>query len=316
MRLLSRLAAAALVAALAFAPAIADARAGSGGSFGSRGSRTWSAPPSTTTAPYAAQPFERSLTPNAPSYSQPGYAQPGYAQPGFGGGYRSPFASGLLGGLVGVGLGGLLFGHGMFGGFHGIGSLFGFVIQMLLLYWVVRWLFRRFAGGQPAFAGGPGFFARQAGPPQMGGGGPAPSRPAPSGPKLALSPADYTEFEQLLKHVQTAWSAQDLRGLQAIATPEMVGVFGEQLAEQSSRGVRNTVTDVTLQSGDLSEAWSERGRDYATVAMRFSMIDATRDASGRIVDGSASEHVTATEVWTFLRSQGGRWILSGIQQAR
>jgi len=41
-----------------------------------------------------------------------------------------------------------------------------------------------------------------------------------------------------------------------------------------------------------------------------------RDASGRIVDGSPTEHVTATELWTFVRSQGGRWILSAIQQAR
>jgi predicted lipid-binding transport protein (Tim44 family) len=50
--------------------------------------------------------------------------------------------------------------------------------------------------------------------------------------------------------------------------------------------------------------------------MRFSMIDVTRDASGRIVDGSPTEHVTATEAWTFVRSSGGHWILSAIQQTR
>jgi predicted lipid-binding transport protein (Tim44 family) len=80
--------------------------------------------------------------------------------------------------------------------------------------------------------------------------------------------------------------------------------------------VRNTVTEVRLLSGDLSQAWSEQGRDYATVAMRFSMVDVTRDASGRIVDGSPTEHVSATELWTFVRSRGGNWILSAIQQAR
>ena len=94
-------------------------------------------------------------------------------------------------------------------------------------------------------------------------------------------------------------------GLQAMATPEMVSYFGEQLSEQVSRGVRNSVTDVRLVSGDLSQAWTEQGRDYATVAMRFSMIDVTRDASGRVVDGSPTEHVTATELWTFVRSRGG-----------
>ena len=50
--------------------------------------------------------------------------------------------------------------------------------------------------------------------------------------------------------------------------------------------------------------------------MRFSMIDVTRDASGRVIDGSLREHVTATEMWTFVRSSGGQWILSAIQQAR
>jgi predicted lipid-binding transport protein (Tim44 family) len=80
--------------------------------------------------------------------------------------------------------------------------------------------------------------------------------------------------------------------------------------------VTNTVTDVRLESGDLAQAWAEGGREYATAAMRFSMIDVTRDASGRVIDGSLLEHVTATELWTFVRSSGGQWILSAIQQAR
>src|SRR3954471_17313244 len=62
------------VAALALAPSLADARAGSGSSFGSRGSRTYSAPPATNTAPYTASPMERSMTPR----SAPGYGNPGY----------------------------------------------------------------------------------------------------------------------------------------------------------------------------------------------------------------------------------------------
>ncbi|MDT7952303.1 MAG: TIM44-like domain-containing protein, partial [Acetobacteraceae bacterium] len=119
-----------------------------------------------------------------------------------------------------------------------------------------------------------------------------------------------------LQEVQAAWSAQDLRHLQAVASPEMVSYFSEQLSEQASRGVRNTVTDVKLDQGDLSEAWSEGGRQYATVAMRFSMIDVTRDASGRVVEGDSVQRTSATELWTFVRSPGGRWLLSAIQQTR
>ena len=80
--------------------------------------------------------------------------------------------------------------------------------------------------------------------------------------------------------------------------------------------MRNIINDVRLISGDLAQAWSEGGREYATVAMRFSMIDVTRDSAGRVVDGNPTEHVTATEVWTFVRARGGHWILSAIQQAR
>jgi len=52
--------------ALLLTPGLADARAGGGGSFGSRGSQTWSAPPATNTAPSGGQMMQRSMTPNSP----------------------------------------------------------------------------------------------------------------------------------------------------------------------------------------------------------------------------------------------------------
>jgi predicted lipid-binding transport protein (Tim44 family) len=309
MRRTPRLLAAVAALSLALAPGLADARAGGGGSFGSRGSMTWSAPPSTNTAPYSAQPMQRSMTPNSPS---PGFASP---SPGFGSGFgrSSGFMSGLMGGLIGAGIGGLLFGHGFFGGGLGFGGFLGFLLQIFLLVLLVRFLIRRFRGPSPAFAGGPGIFARGGAPgpgPMGGAGGPA------GPPPIQIGPQDYQEYERLLQNIQAAWSRQDLNALRSLATPEMLSYFAEQLAGQTSQGVRNEVTDVRLLQGDLAQAWREGDREYATVAMRFSMIDVTRDASGRIVDGSPTEHVTATELWTFVRSPGGRWILSAIQQAR
>ena len=306
MRRSRSFAAAALIAAvLAFAPGLALARAGDGYSFGSSGSHTFLATPRTQTAPYGAMPMQRSLTPQqAPSYG---------ASSGYGYGGRSPFMSGLMGGLIGAGIGGLLFGHGMFGGGGlGFGGFFGMLLQFFLIALLVRWLYRRFIG-QPALAGG-GMFARMG----MAGGTPpgVPLTGVAAGRAIPITPADYHCFEQLLKTVQTAWSAHDLNTLRAVATPEMVAYFAEQLAEQTSRGVRNMVGDVRLEKGDLAEAWSEGAREYATVAMHFSMVDVTRDVGGRVVDGSLVERTSATEVWTFLRVPGGRWVLSAIQQAR
>ena len=291
---------------LAVAPGLADARAGFGRSFGSRGGMTWSAPPSTGAAPHGAQPMQRSFT---PSPSSSGY---NYGSPAYGYGARSGFASGLMGGLIGAGLAGLLLGHGFWGGMMGFGGFLGFLLQILLLVLLARFLIRLFRGPSPIFSGAAGMFA---------GAGPAGFGPTGAGrqeaqPAITLGPPDYRAFEQLLEDIQAAWSAHDVKALGAMVTPEMLSYFAEQLAEQTSRGVRNEVTDVRLLQADLAQAWTEHGRDYATAAMRFSMIDVTRDSFGRIVEGSPTERVSATELWTFVRSPGGRWILSAIQQAR
>lgn len=318
MRRFSPIPAVILAAALALSPGAAFARAGGGGSMGSRGMRTFSAPAPTRTAPYSAAPMQRSFT--APSQASPSQASPGFAAAAPAMGYRprSSFASGLIGGFLGAGIGAMLFGHHPFYGIGGIGSFFGFLIQIFLLVLLVRWLFRRFIGGsRPAFAG-LGGFARNAasgfGPrPMPGGMMPGGGRAAP---QVAITQADFRVFEQLLRNVQAAWSAQDLNALRGLATPEMVSYFGEQLSDYASRGQRNVVTDVRLEQGDLSEAWSEGSREYATVAMRYTMLDVTRDAAGRIVDGSDTERTMVTELWTFLRAPGGQWVLSAIQQAR
>src|SRR5277367_4003616 len=133
----------------------ADARVGGGFSSGSRGSRTFSAPPSTSTAPGSAQPFNR-------TFSQPG--SPGLNGTAAGGGFFNRPGGGMLRGLaagfLGAGLFGMLFGGGMFGGLGGFSSIFGLILQIGLIVIVVRmamgWWQRRH---ETAFAGasaGPG----------------------------------------------------------------------------------------------------------------------------------------------------------------
>src|ERR1700728_5311615 len=134
---------------LVLAVSSADARIGGGISSGSRGARTFSAPPSTSTAPGTAQPFNRTLT-------QPG--SPGLSSPG-GGFFNSP-GRGLLGGFAagfrGAGLLGMLFGGGMFGGLGGMSAMLGLILQIGLIVIVVRmamsWWQRRHATA-PAYAG-------------------------------------------------------------------------------------------------------------------------------------------------------------------
>jgi len=311
-------------AVLAFAPAVVEARQGSGSSMGSRGSNTHSAPPATATAPKSAAPMERSATPQpAPSPA----ASAAAAAPQRGGMF-SGFGGGLMAGLLGAGLVGMLFGGGLTGGLGGMASMFGLVLQLglvlLLVVFAMKWFSRR---NQPAaaMAGGAQQSAFQgAAPPQggfggFGGGAAAPQPQAPVVTPIQLQDADFGQFERLLGESQSAYSDENMDRMRTLATPEMVAYFSQEIAGNARNAVINKVTDVKLLQGDLAEAWRENNEEYATVALRFSLIDVMQDrATGRVVSGDPAKHDQATEVWTFVRPAGSGlqgWKLSAIQQA-
>jgi predicted lipid-binding transport protein (Tim44 family) len=294
---------------LVLAISSADARIGGGISSGSRGARTFSAPPSTSTAPGTAQPFNRTITqPGSPGLGAPASAGGGFFnRPG-----RS-MLGGLAAGFLGAGLLGMLFGGGMFGGLGGLSSIFGLILQIGLIVIVVRlamsWWQRRhetasaYAGAAPGATVGPGMFRTGTG---FGlGSGSAP---------LEILPADYEAFERLLGEIQAAWSNEDVARLHTLATPEMVSYFTRDLEANKATNDINKVSDVKLLQGDLAESWREGDTDYASVAMRYSLVDKTLDrTTGRLVAGSEQPE-EVTEVWTFVRPRGANWELSAIQQ--
>jgi predicted lipid-binding transport protein (Tim44 family) len=292
----------ALPLTLAISPA--DARIGGGMSSGSRGARTFSAPPSTSTAPSAAQPFNRT------------FAQPGSPGLGAGGGFFNRPGMGMFGGLaagfLGAGLLGMLFGGGMFSGIGGLSSIFGLILQIGLIIFLVRmamsWWQRRQAN--PAYAGAaPGGIGAQSNF-RSGTGFGLGSAGAP----LEVLPADYEAFERLLSEIQAAWSNEDIARLHTLATPEMVSYFSTDLEANRARNRINKVSELKLLQGDLAEAWREGDTDYASVAMRYSLVDKTIDrTSGRVVEGGDTPS-EVTEVWTFVRPRSANWELSAIQQ--
>jgi len=295
--------------------AVVDADARSRVSFGSRGSKTFTAPPTTQTAPNQARPVERTMAqPSQPATpATAGAARPNTAAPAGGLLNRPGLLGGFAAGFLGAGLIGLMLGHGFTGGLGGFASILGLLLQVGLVaivgYMLWSWWQRR---SQPAFAGGPSL--RDAADPRptglggmagLGGGGAA-------SPPFAPTPADFEQFERLLGEVQTAYGAEDLSRLRQCVTPEVLSYYAEDLAANTSRGVLNRISDVKLLQGDLSEAWREGDTDYATVAMRYSLNDEIVDrASGRVTEGGPDE---VTEVWTFMRTRGGAWLLSAVQQ--
>ena len=314
----------ALLAALVFMVEVADARrVGGGNNSGSRGTRTFDTPAATNTAPKPGAPIERSMT-------QPGTAnqatRPQSATAPAGSRFGSGFGGLLMGGLLGAGLFGLLSGSGLLGGLGGLASFLGLALQVALIagaaYLIIGYFRNR---NQPALAGA-GNAARAnslgdrlgsmrqglGGLGGMGGSGAA-------GGALTIGQADFDAFEKLLGNIQTSYAREDVEALGELTTPEMLSYFAQDLAEDKAKGIRGEVSDVKLLQGDLSESWQETGTDYATVAMRFSLIELELDrASGRLISGDRNVLVEVTEIWTFRRDHRDAdrgWQLSAIQQA-
>ena len=315
----------------------ADARPGRGGGAGSRGSRTYTPPPATNAAPTQARPIERSAT----QPGQPGQpaataaARPGAAAPAAGGMFSRPgLLGGLAAGFLGAGLLGMLMGNGLLGGLGSLASMFGLLLQVALIggaiWLVLRW-WRNRSQPTPAYAGGRsnynapeqpgrhldlGSMANRSGMGAAGSmlGGLGATRAAEPSDELGITPADYDAFEKLLTEVQDAYGREDLNALRTRASPEMLSYFTEEMTENTSRGLINHLSGTKLLQGDLAEAWREDQTEYATVAMRYELVDrmVERD-SGRTVEGDeATQEVT--ELWTFRRARGHNWMLSAIQQ--
>ncbi len=293
---------------------VADARGGGGRSFGSRGSKTFMAPPATNTAPKAA-PMERSMTQkSAPATAQPNAAA---AQPSRFGGLRGV----LMGGLFAAGLASIF-------GFGALASVLGFVLQVALIaglaYLVLMFVRSR---NQPALARAGAQQGSGRTPPQretfahnrQGLGGGSTGRPSAPPAALAITQSDLDSFERLLGEIQTAYGHEDVDKLGAMMTPEMLSYFSQELADNAKQGVRNETSGVKLLQGDVAEAWREDGSDYATVAMRYALTDVTVEReTGRVVAGDRDRPTEVTEVWTFRRDDRARadgWQLSAIQQA-
>lgn len=306
------LAAALLCALILLTPELAAARAGgsygSGGmgysSQGSLGSRTYDDNGGQAIARSTAQQNQS----DSPYYG----GQYGFAQ-------SHPFLTGLAGAFFGSWLGALLFPHWGYGYGMGFGHVFGSLFSWVILLVVLSMLFRRFRRSHgplvPPPLGGMGYGGPQPGLGYARGGyGGAPSR------DLAVGTADYAAFEAILKAVEEAWSKRDLRALGHYTTPEMLGYFGEQLAANTSQGVENHVERLELINGDVRQAWDEGALQYATCLLHWRALDYTvrsdrePGTAGWLVEGDAERPSEAQELWTFVRSPGGHWLLSAIQQ--
>jgi predicted lipid-binding transport protein (Tim44 family) len=274
-------------AGLLLAPALAEARAGSSygrapSSVGSRGLRSYESNHAQPLAPGAAP----------------------WASPAGGALQRHPFLTGLAGGLIGS----WLLGHGLGFGFGG-GLLR--LVALGLIIWFVVWLVRRLLSPTGPPGVGAASMPRSAG---------AAAAPQPRGRDINLADADLGAFQELHAQVQEAWSAADLGRLRHLMTPQMLRHFSDELGRNASNGVRNVVSDIRFLGGELTESWEEGDRQYATARMHWQALDYVVELGRKpgdaefVAGGDPRGPVEAEEMWTFVRSRGGPWLLSAIQQ--
>jgi predicted lipid-binding transport protein (Tim44 family) len=303
----------ALLAGTTLAAVNAEARAGGGGSLGSRGSRSYSQPVS--------------------PYSQPGRNQ--QAAPFSPSPYQSPMPSGggflrnMAGGLVGGMLGGMLFrslgfGGGMGGGFGGGIGLFEIILIGGIIYLVYRMM--RGRGDEaapyrtPSVTGS--YYETQASQPIM------PAYADTAGDLAAglshirqMDPGfDEQRFPDMVMDIffkiQGAWMNRDLGGVNSLLTPDMRRIFQEDIDRLLREHRVNRLENIAVRKVEVSEAWQESGRDYITTLIYANLLDyTTDDSNGQVVEGSKTDPVKFEEFWTFTRPVGNnQWQLSGINQ--
>lgn len=307
------------------------AEARRGGSFGSRGARTYTAPRPTATAPQATAPIQRSMTPanKAGATTQAPAAAGAAAQAPRRGGFLGGMGGGILGGLVAGGLLGMFLGHG----FGGMGAgMMNTLMQLAILGLGVGLIVMLFRRRRTASAAPTGFARDNVSPinsargfeqPASGGfggfGGGAAVPPAPEVVEtyeIGVTQADRDRFEELLSEVQAAFGREDYAALRERTTPEIMSFLSEELSQNATQGRRNDVSDVRLLQADVSEAWREGDTDYATAALRYSSLDVMRDrASGAVLEGDPATPTETTEHWTFTRQNAGPWKLAAIQES-
>jgi len=301
------------------------------GSIGSRGSRTYDQ--------NGAKPIEQSTTPR-PSASAPPSAtgstaptaqpaptrQPSFMQ-------RNPLMAGLAAGIAGSWIGHMLFGAtdsvasttnageqvgeaGTTGSTAGASSSTGILLFLILLGAGAFFYFMKVRRPVPNFSGitrssaVSGSLLKE----------PSATTLQTTAVVSEVASSDKAAFQQLLTDIQTAWSNQDLAGLRRSVTPEMLSYFSTALAEQTSLDIANHVEDVVLVQADVRETWVEDTTHYATIGLRWSARDYTvsltkrRGEPGYLVEGSEETPTESSEVWTFMRYQNGKWLLSAIQQ--
>jgi len=116
----------------------------------------------------------------------------------------------------------------------------------------------------------------------------------------------------------TAFAEGNRDVLRHLLIPAVFESFAAALADREKRGEKITTTFVSIDKV-MIEAAALRGKT-ADLKLHFTsqMITATRDQSGKVVDGNPDRVVQVDDIWTFIRDTDSRdpnWKLAATETA-
>lgn len=106
--------------------------------------------------------------------------------------------------------------------------------------------------------------------------------------------------------IVTAFAAGDRKTLKPLLAKEVFDCFSTAIGEREARGETVESSFVSIEKAELTGAETVGRTAQLTVRFVSKLITATRDRSGQVIDGSATEIADLVDVWTFARETGSR----------
>jgi predicted lipid-binding transport protein (Tim44 family) len=106
--------------------------------------------------------------------------------------------------------------------------------------------------------------------------------------------------------IVTAFAQGDRKTLKNLLSRDVFEGFDRAIAERERRGEKTETTFVSIDKAEITGVEVRNRVAQITVHFLSKLITATRDAAGKVVDGSPDTVVDVTDVWTFARALGVR----------
>ena len=141
------------------------------------------------------------------------------------------------------------------------------------------------------------------------------------GTKLEKNPTEtlklLPKLEQVYTVVQLSCGLSSTEAKTSLAnacTPEMFNYLNNLRSENEERGVRNTISDITILDSTVRSTDTTQDGTFVSVKIRASMVDKWTNLADNTVIDNSDALTTSTDVFTFVSKDGETWKLSAIEE--